>query len=96
MHWLVQDRVDYVEVTPSISLLGHARIVAFMALLLVRGRGDREAGRRVDTHALTQTHARTRTDIYIHTRAHCRCASFSLCSLTHVRVGVSVVDTGAH
>ncbi|PNH01928.1 E3 ubiquitin-protein ligase, partial [Tetrabaena socialis] len=34
MHWLVQDRVDYVEVTPTISLLGHARIVSFMALLL--------------------------------------------------------------
>ncbi|KAG2482343.1 hypothetical protein HYH03_018731 [Edaphochlamys debaryana] len=34
MHWLVQDRVDYVEVTPTISILGHARIVLFMALLL--------------------------------------------------------------
>ncbi|KXZ43452.1 hypothetical protein GPECTOR_90g539 [Gonium pectorale] len=35
MHWLVQDRVDYVEVTPTISLLGHARIVSFMILLLL-------------------------------------------------------------
>ncbi|EFJ42202.1 hypothetical protein VOLCADRAFT_67392, partial [Volvox carteri f. nagariensis] len=34
MHWLVQDRVDYVEVTPTISLFGHLRIVSFMALLL--------------------------------------------------------------
>lgn len=29
--------MDYVEVTPTISILGHARIVTFMALLLVGG-----------------------------------------------------------
>jgi E3 ubiquitin-protein ligase synoviolin len=34
LHWLVQDRVDYVEVTPSVSVWQHVRIVAFMALLL--------------------------------------------------------------
>ncbi|GFR51085.1 hypothetical protein Agub_g13411 [Astrephomene gubernaculifera] len=34
MHWLVQDRVDYVEVTPNISVLGHLRIIALMVLLL--------------------------------------------------------------
>lgn len=35
-HWLVQDRVDYIEITPHISLLQHLRIVTFMLLLLVR------------------------------------------------------------
>ncbi|GLI63659.1 hypothetical protein VaNZ11_006696 [Volvox africanus] len=34
LHWLVQDRVDYVEVTPNISIFGHLRIVTFMSLLL--------------------------------------------------------------
>ena len=37
MHWLVQDRVDYVEVTPSVSRLTHVRLVALMSALLVRG-----------------------------------------------------------
>lgn len=37
MHWLVQDRVDYVEITPSVSLLQHLRLVSFMATLLVCG-----------------------------------------------------------
>ena len=36
LHWLVQDRVDYVEVTPSVSRLQHVRLVAFMMALLVR------------------------------------------------------------
>jgi E3 ubiquitin-protein ligase synoviolin len=31
----VQDRVDYIEVTPSVSRLAHARIVTFMTVLLV-------------------------------------------------------------
>ena len=35
-HWLVQDRVDYVETTPDVSRLAHARIVLFMGFLLVR------------------------------------------------------------
>ncbi len=35
-HWLVQDRVDYMETTPATSRLQHLRIVAFMAVLLVR------------------------------------------------------------
>lgn len=34
LHWLVQDRVDYVEVTPSVSIWQHIRIVSFMAVLL--------------------------------------------------------------
>ena len=34
-HWLVQDRVDYIETTPAVSRWQHARIVAFMGLLLV-------------------------------------------------------------
>lgn len=34
-HWLVQDRVDYIETMPSVSRLQHARIVAFMVVLLV-------------------------------------------------------------
>lgn len=35
LHWLVQDRVDYIETTPTISRLHHLRIVSFMILLLV-------------------------------------------------------------
>ena len=35
LHWLVQDRVDYVEVTPSVSRLQHLRLVSFMSALLV-------------------------------------------------------------
>ncbi len=35
LHWLVQDRVDYIEVTPSVSRLQHVRIVSFMLVLLV-------------------------------------------------------------
>ncbi|KAG1658808.1 hypothetical protein FOA52_003339 [Chlamydomonas sp. UWO 241] len=30
MHWLVQDRVDYVEVTPNVSALQHLRLIALM------------------------------------------------------------------
>eukprot|EP00884_Botryococcus_braunii_P013880 jgi/Botrbrau1/22493/Bobra.114_2s0019.1 len=33
-HWLAQDRVDYMETTPSISRWMHLRILSFMALLL--------------------------------------------------------------
>lgn len=35
-HWLVEDRVDYIEVTPSVSRLAHVRIVSFLLVLLVR------------------------------------------------------------
>lgn len=42
-HWLVQDRVDYIEVTPSVSRLAHTRIVSFLVVLLVRWWG-REVG----------------------------------------------------
>lgn len=35
-HWLVSDRVEYLETTPAGSRLQHFRIVAFMILLLVR------------------------------------------------------------
>lgn len=34
-HWLVQDRVDFIETTPNVSRLQHLRIVAFMGFLLV-------------------------------------------------------------
>ena len=34
-HWLVSDRVEYLETTPAGSRLQHIRIVAFMLLLLV-------------------------------------------------------------
>ena len=34
-HWLVQDRVDYIETSPNVSRLQHFRIIAFMTLLLV-------------------------------------------------------------
>lgn len=33
-HWLVEDRVDYIEVTPSVSRLAHVRIVSFLLVLL--------------------------------------------------------------
>lgn len=35
LHWLAQKRVEYVEMTPFVSLLFHARIVSFMMFLLV-------------------------------------------------------------
>lgn len=37
-HWLVQDRVEYMETTPATSRLVHLRIVSFMAVLVVRPR----------------------------------------------------------
>ncbi|GBG60630.1 hypothetical protein CBR_g8650 [Chara braunii] len=33
-HWLSQKRVEYIETTPSVSRLAHARIISFMFLLL--------------------------------------------------------------
>eukprot|EP00887_Chlorella_sp_A99_P001286 scaffold14.g1286.t1 len=33
-HWLVQDRVDFMETAPDVSRLAHLRITAFMGLLL--------------------------------------------------------------
>jgi E3 ubiquitin-protein ligase synoviolin len=41
-HWLVQDRVDFIETTPNVTRLQHARIVTFTLVLLVR-RGLRAA-----------------------------------------------------
>eukprot|EP00262_Sarcandra_glabra_P008946 TRINITY_DN2289_c0_g2_i3.p1 TRINITY_DN2289_c0_g2~~TRINITY_DN2289_c0_g2_i3.p1 ORF type:complete len:534 (+),score=69.84 TRINITY_DN2289_c0_g2_i3:132-1733(+) len=35
LHWLAQKRVEYIEITPSITMLSHARIVSFMGFLLV-------------------------------------------------------------
>lgn len=35
-HWLVQDRVDFIETTPQVSRLSHVRVISFMLLLLVR------------------------------------------------------------
>lgn len=35
LHWLLQDRVDFLETTPHVSRLQHARITAFMGFLLV-------------------------------------------------------------
>ncbi|KAF5838890.1 hypothetical protein DUNSADRAFT_1980 [Dunaliella salina] len=34
LHWLVQDRVDYIEVSPSVTALQHLRIASFLLLLL--------------------------------------------------------------
>eukprot|EP00210_Caulerpa_lentillifera_P009419 g8980.t1 len=34
-HWLVQDRVDYMETTPNIPRTQHLRITSFMMLLLI-------------------------------------------------------------
>ncbi len=44
-HWLVQDRVDYLETMPSIARLSHLRILTFMGLLLVRSALLRDAFR---------------------------------------------------
>ncbi|KAI7844772.1 hypothetical protein COHA_001652 [Chlorella ohadii] len=33
-HWLVQDRVDFIETTPNVTRLQHIRIVAFTLVLL--------------------------------------------------------------
>lgn len=35
-HWLVQDRVDYIETTPTVSRLHHSRIISFIFLLGVQ------------------------------------------------------------
>ncbi|XP_047073825.1 ERAD-associated E3 ubiquitin-protein ligase HRD1-like isoform X1 [Lolium rigidum] len=35
LHWLAHKRVEYIETTPSVPVLSHARIVSFMAFLLV-------------------------------------------------------------
>uniref|UniRef100_A0A0E0LAS0 E3 ubiquitin-protein ligase synoviolin-like TPR repeats domain-containing protein n=1 Tax=Oryza punctata TaxID=4537 RepID=A0A0E0LAS0_ORYPU len=35
LHWLAQKRVEYIETTPSVPMLSHARIVSFMVFLLV-------------------------------------------------------------
>eukprot|EP00898_Chlorokybus_atmophyticus_P007591 jgi/Chlat1/7833/Chrsp66S07282 len=33
-HWLAQDRVEYIETTPTVSRLNHLRIMTFLAILL--------------------------------------------------------------
>ncbi|XP_074560731.1 ERAD-associated E3 ubiquitin-protein ligase HRD1-like [Curcuma longa] len=35
LHWLAQKRIEYIETTPSVSMLSHARIVSFMFFLLI-------------------------------------------------------------
>lgn len=35
LHWMAQKRVEYIETTPSVTLLSHVRIVSFMVFLLV-------------------------------------------------------------
>lgn len=35
LHWLAQKRVEFIETTPSVPLLSHARIVSFMGFLLL-------------------------------------------------------------
>ncbi|XP_042446753.1 ERAD-associated E3 ubiquitin-protein ligase HRD1-like isoform X1 [Zingiber officinale] len=34
LHWLAQKRVEYIETTPSVSMLSHIRIISFMFFLL--------------------------------------------------------------
>ena len=45
-HWLVSDRVEYLETTPAESRLQHFRIVMFMALLLVSAAAAPRRSRR--------------------------------------------------
>jgi len=35
LHWLAQKRVEYIETTPSVSLMSHIRMVSFMTFLFV-------------------------------------------------------------
>ncbi|OMO77152.1 Zinc finger, RING-type [Corchorus olitorius] len=35
LHWLAQKRVEYIETTPSVSMVSHVRIVSFMGFLLL-------------------------------------------------------------
>ncbi|KAG2312517.1 hypothetical protein Bca52824_024074 [Brassica carinata] len=35
LHWMAQKRVEYIETTPSVTLLSHVRIVSFMVFLLI-------------------------------------------------------------
>ncbi|GMJ00849.1 homolog of yeast Hrd1 [Hibiscus trionum] len=35
LHWLAQKRVEYIETTPSVSMLSHVRIVSFLGFLLL-------------------------------------------------------------
>ncbi|CAA7398629.1 unnamed protein product [Spirodela intermedia] len=35
LHWLAQKRVEYIETTPTVSILSHIRIVSFMGFLLL-------------------------------------------------------------
>ncbi|KAG6472858.1 ERAD-associated E3 ubiquitin-protein ligase HRD1-like isoform X1 [Zingiber officinale] len=35
LHWLAQKRIEYIETTPSVSMLSHVRIVSFMFFLLI-------------------------------------------------------------
>ncbi|KAI7757237.1 hypothetical protein M8C21_023758 [Ambrosia artemisiifolia] len=35
LHWLAQKRVEYIETTPTVTMLSHVRIVSFMGFLLL-------------------------------------------------------------
>uniref|UniRef100_A0A7N0VBL3 RING-type E3 ubiquitin transferase n=1 Tax=Kalanchoe fedtschenkoi TaxID=63787 RepID=A0A7N0VBL3_KALFE len=35
LHWLAQKRVEYIETTPSVTMLSHIRIVSFLGFLLL-------------------------------------------------------------
>ncbi|KAI5440215.1 ERAD-associated E3 ubiquitin-protein ligase HRD1B isoform X2 [Lathyrus oleraceus] len=35
LHWLAQKRVEYIETTPTVTMLSHIRIVSFMGFLLL-------------------------------------------------------------
>ena len=35
LHWMAQKRVEYIETTPTVSVLSHVRIVSFMVFLLL-------------------------------------------------------------
>lgn len=72
-HWLVQDRVAYMEVTgtPGISRLHHLRIVSFLAVLLVR----RSPGAGYDVGWLREGRARSAHGARCAPCAHVACAS---------------------
>lgn len=68
-HWLVQDRVDYVETTPDVSRLAHARIVLFMAFLLVRALLPRTSSQTLLCCVLSMAHGPWRS---LHGPGHAR------------------------
>lgn len=68
LHWLLQDRLEFLETTPHVSRLQHARIVAFMVFLLVCRIFLLWTHVHIFTHVHTFTS--TRPPTHLHTPTH--------------------------